>query len=324
MKIRLARMPKLLNITQCHYVTIAFLKFLLNSIILAAMSFNQPYPLLTFRDTMKRDLFFGIFLTIFLLVFTPFGLSDFAYDRYEIIVGYGVTSYLMIAFNDLVGYQLMPNTFTEANWKVYHQIGWSLWHLMMLGIVNLTYGVWVGAFPLTFSSFVKLELYILASASIPVMAITMLRQHYLLKQNLRQAETLNEDIREHKNQTIKPESENETIRFMAENNKDFLELNPNTILCISSADNYVEIVYEKDGKVNKQLLRSTLARIEENLLPYSFFLRCHRAFIVHIGKIKSVEGNSQGYRVFLENIPESIPVARSKNQRLRELIQARL
>lgn len=304
------------------YVRSDFDNFLFGVLMTAHHAFNQPYPLLTWREAMKRDLYFGVFLTIFLLVFTPFGLSDFAYDRYYIIIGYGITSYVVIALNDLAGYHLLSKIFTESKWKVYHQIVWALWHLMMLGIANLAYGVWVGAFPLTLISFAKLELYVLASAIIPVMAITLLRQRYLLKQNLKQAETMNADIRQRQDRLPGTESKKETIRFMAENNKDFLEVSPDAILCISSADNYVEFVYAKDGKVTRQLLRSTLGRVEETLRAYPFFLRCHRAFIVHIGKVKSVEGNSQGYRVFLENVPDAIPVARSKNLHLKQLIHS--
>ncbi len=281
---------------------------------------NQPYPLFSFPEAMKRDVFFGIFLTLFLLVFTPFGLSDFAYDRYYIIVGYGAVTYVTVALADFVGYTLLPKVFSEPNWKVYNQILWGLTHLILLGVTNLTYGVLVGAFPLTLLSFVKIEFYVLASAIMPVMAITLLRQNYLLKQNVHRATEINRDLVESKSH---PQHRSPSLlKFTAENDKDTFEVLSSSLICISSQDNYVQFLYIKDGKACKELLRSTLGRIEEALSGNTDFFRCHRAFIINLKKIRSVDGNSQGYRVQMEEVNEPIPVARPKNKTFRHLVHS--
>ena len=283
---------------------------------------RQPYPLFSFPEAMKRDVFFGLFLTLFLLVFTPFGLSVFAYDRFYIILGYGFVCYLTITLNDLIGYKLSPKIFNESNWKVYHQILWGLWHLILLGLANLSYGVLVGAFPLTIYSFFKIEFYVLASAIIPVMAITILRQNYLLRENLHRATEINKDIQENKSHPAERKPDNPLIKFKAENNKDYFETHLSSIISVSSQDNYVEFIVEKDAKIQKVLLRTTLSKVEETLSGYSDFFRCHRAFIINLNKIKLVEGNSQGYRIKMEEIQEPIPVARPKNKALKTHIHS--
>lgn len=267
---------------------------------------------------MKRDAFFGLFLSVFLMVFTPFGLDVFAYDRFYIILGYGLVSYVMITLNDLIGYKLMPHVFRESDWKVYHQMVWGIWHLFLLGVGNLTYGYLVGAFPLTLYSFLKIELYVLASAIIPVMGITILRQNYLLKQNINRAEVINSDIQENKSHPAEPV--NHLVRFAAENNKDYFEVNPSSIISISSQDNYVEFVFKNGNKIQKKLLRSTLGNIEEMLAGNPGFFRCHRANIINLNRIESVVGNSQGYRIRMEGLNELIPVARPKSRALKDLI----
>lgn len=284
---------------------------------------RQPYPLFSFPEAMKRDVFFGLFLTLFLLVFTPFGLDVFAYDRFYIIVGYGLVCYVTMALNDLAGYKLAPRIFNEPNWKVYHQILWGLWHLILLGLTNLIYGTLVGAFPLTVMSFFKLEFYVFASAIIPIMALTILRQNYLLKQSLHRAREINLDIRETKSHPAENRSVDSLVTFRAENGKDYFEVQRSAIVSISSQDNYVEFVFEKEGRIQKALLRSTLSKVEESLSGHTDFFRCHRAFIVNLGKIKSVEGNSQGYRIHMEKVEESIPVARPKNKAFKSLIHSR-
>lgn len=283
---------------------------------------RQPYPLFSFPEAMKRDIFFGLFLSIFLMIFIPFGLSTFAYDRFYIILGYGLVSYATIAMSDFIGYKLAPKIFNETNWKVYHQILWGMWHLILLGLANLTYGFMVGAFPLTIYSFLKIEFYVFTSAIIPVMGITILRQNYLLKQNLHQAADINKDIQENKSHPPEKRPDNHLVKFVAENNKDYFEAHPSSIISISSHENYVEFIFKKDNKVQKVLLRSALGRIEEMLSGHPDFFRCHRAFIINLNKIKSVEGNSQGYRLQMEEINEPIPVARPKNKVLKTLIHS--
>ncbi len=284
---------------------------------------KQPYPLTTFSEAMKRDLFLGLFLTVFLLVFTPFGLDVFAYERIHIIAGYGLVCTVTIVMNDVIGYHLLSRWFNEGNWKVGHQIIWAFLHLLILGITNLAYGFAVGAFPFTWLSFFKLELYVMACAIIPVTLITLARQNYLLRKNSDGAETISQDIQERRlHDTAK--SSSTRIRFTAENNKDFFESDPNAILWIQSQDNYVEFVFVNEGKVRKELLRSTLGKVEDTLSSCPNFFRCHRAFIVNLDKIKSVQGNSQGYRLVMDENSGEIPVARPKNKSLKDLIHERV
>ncbi|MBS1506519.1 MAG: LytTR family transcriptional regulator [Bacteroidetes bacterium] len=283
---------------------------------------KQPYPLATFSEAMKRDLFFGLFLTVFLLVFTPFGLEVFAYERIHIIAGYGLVFTVTIVMNDVIGYHLFSGLFNEASWKVSHQITWAFLHLLILGMTNLAFGFAVGAFPITWLSFFKLELYVIACAIIPITLITLARQNYLLRKNSDGAETISQDIRERKLNTA-ANSSSSRIMFQAENNKDFFESDPHAILWIQSQDNYVEFAFVNEGKVRKELLRSTLGKVESTLSSYPNFFRCHRAFIVNLDKIKSVQGNSQGYRLQMDEDSGEIPVARSKNRSLKDLIHER-
>ncbi|MBL7846727.1 MAG: LytTR family transcriptional regulator [Cyclobacteriaceae bacterium] len=277
---------------------------------------SQDYPLFTFRESIDRDIFFGVFLTLFLLVFTPFGLDDFAYDRYYIILGYGLVTFLSIVVNDTAGYTLFPGIFSERRWKVYHQILWGLWHLFCMGVANLTYGVTVGAFPLNLSSFFKIELYVLLSAVIPIVVFVLLRQNYLLRKNVKVAENLNQQI--HQNAVSGTAAKEDLLTLVAENNRDQLKVNAEAILFIASQDNYAEVVTFEGGKLSKQLIRSTLSRIESSLQERPNFFRCHRAFIVNMNKVISVAGNSQGCQLVLSHPVDPIPVSRANTRLLKE------
>lgn len=277
---------------------------------------SQDYPLFTLRESIGRDVFFGVFLTLFLLVFTPFGLDDFAYDRYYIILGYGLVTFLSIVVNDTIAYVLLPGIFSERRWKVYHQMLWGLWHLLCMGVVNLTYGVAVGAFPLNLASFFKIELYVMLSSAIPVVVFVLLRQNYLLRKNMKVAENLNQQIHQHP--ASGTATKEDLITLVAENNRDQMKVNAETILFIASQDNYAEVVTSEGGKLSKQLIRSTLSRIEHSLQDRPNFFRCHRAYIVNMSKVVSVMGNSQGCQLVLAHPVDPIPVSRANTRILKE------
>jgi DNA-binding LytR/AlgR family response regulator len=122
-----------------------------------------------------------------------------------------------------------------------------------------------------------------------------------------------------KTDTVQPLTER--ILFVSENQHESLELSPRQIDYISSQDNYIEIVWQAEDKLNRKLLRGTLTKAEETVETYPFLFRCHRAYIVNLEKVINIEGNAQGYRLQLRNNPEVIPVSRSKGRQTQELLQ---
>ena len=64
----------------------------------------------------------------------------------------------------------------------------------------------------------------------------------------------------------------------------------------------------------------TIKQIEEQLKNYGFFVRCHRAYIINMNHIDSIEGNAKGYKLQLLNVSKEIPVSRTYIQVLKERI----
>ena len=79
--------------------------------------------------------------------------------------------------------------------------------------------------------------------------------------------------------------------MVAENEKDSIELFAESLFYIESSDNYSTIFYEKAGKLQKELLRSSLTRLESQISSESI-VRCHRSFIVNLDKVEKVTGNA--------------------------------
>ena len=76
------------------------------------------------------------------------------------------------------------------------------------------------------------------------------------------------------------------------------------ILWIKSDGNYIEI-FENN---RKHLLRSSLKKVfEQN--EVSHLIRCHKSYIVNKNHIRSITGNSKGYKLKLEGTAVTIPAS---------------
>lgn len=278
---------------------------------------DKLYPFTEYSDTHRRNVFFALFVTVFLLIFRPFGLNVYSYERIYIIIGYGLLIWLTLSFNDFLAYRFLPKTFSEKKWTVTTQILWTFIQLFITGITCFIYAVIIDAFPQNLFSFLKIEFYVLLSSIIPSVMIILIKQNYLLRQNTRQAEVLTYELHElHKTDPVQPAADK--ILFSGDNQNERLELNARQIDYITSQDNYFEVVWQEGGKVNKKLLRGTLAKAEATVQPFPFLFRCHRTFIVNLDKVINIKGNAQGYRLALQNNPEIIPVSRSKGHQLQQ------
>ncbi len=272
--------------------------------------FLQPYPL---WDNKPRRLVFvisiSLFVFLFLYVFKPFGL-----DRFEtpldirIFIGYGLTSFVLLLLMQFIIPSFMPYVFNEDVWKVYKEIVFTLIIISTIGVGNLLYSSYVGFVKINTTTLAFFEMVTLIVALFPVTIIVLLKQNYLLRKNLKQSSTLSEKLYR---KTRIPSVGGTIVELTAENSKDTLSIDVTDLYYLAAADNYIEVHLIQQKEMKKILLRCTLKNAQDNLKRFSNFYRCHRTYIVNLDKVQSVTGNSQGYRLVLFNIENSIPVSRA-------------
>jgi len=68
------------------------------------------------------------------------------------------------------------------------------------------------------------------------------------------------------------------LNISGESKLDYLKIRKDELVCISSAQNYVEIVYLKNNDLNKKLIRTTLKKIEQEL---PFLVKVHRSHLIN-------------------------------------------
>ncbi len=101
------------------------------------------------------------------------------------------------------------------------------------------------------------------------------------------------------------------VRFNDEKGNTKLVVSADRVISLESAGNYVNILYDDDGKLVRYSLRNTLKGVEK-VCNSNGLIRCHRSYFVNLNKIKIIRRTSEG--VYAEmDVPNvgNIPVSKT-------------
>ncbi|MBA3680603.1 MAG: LytTR family transcriptional regulator DNA-binding domain-containing protein [Bacteroidetes bacterium] len=311
---------------------------------------NKPFPRSEIdKRSFISNFFVGCFVALFLIVFEPFGIAQWQTDNRELkLIGFGIVSFIMPLLVSVIITHIIPKKSIEDNWTIGKEIITILIILACIALGNMLYGRFFYIMLFTWNGFLFAFMSVVLIGIFPVTLHVLRKHNKLLKINLAQAVSVNEHLHtnESKNQVkhssnvpeedpvpnmadrvadevktivgeIKPVT---NITFIAENEKDKVELLPEQLLYIESADNYSSIVFVENDKIKKQLIRSSLKRIESQL-KMDFIVRCHRTFIVNLKNVKDVEGNAAGYKLSFNKGNYFVPVSRNYGNSILEKLK---
>ena len=251
----------------------------------------------------------GFFVALFLLVFQPFGTAQWNEpSKPYILAGYGLVTFACLAGVGWVFPIIFRDFFEEKNWTVGREIAWTLFVIVFIAFGNMLYSQWTMG-----NGFGHVLLWLGITAAvgvIPATIITLLNYNKLLRKYA--GGHLVAKIREPE---VNPAAAPAGIIFTAENEKDSLTVGVEELLFIESADNYSEVVFLQNDKVEKVLLRGSLSRFEEQA-HHPDVVRCHRSYVVNLRQVENISGNAQGYKLQLRNCPSPVPVARRYGDRV--------
>jgi hypothetical protein len=109
-----------------------------------------------------------------------------------------------------------------------------------------------------------------------------------------------------------PQKDRPTILIKSNLKSEHLQLNVAQFICARAEGNYLELFIKEETEVTKKLIRLSLQRFLEQLQPYRFIQKTHRAFVVNTGYIRNASGNAQGYLLEMEHLDFSVPVSRQQ------------
>lgn len=102
------------------------------------------------------------------------------------------------------------------------------------------------------------------------------------------------------------------VTLKGENKLDILKILPEDLICISSADNYVEVNYLSNGQLHKKLLRNTLKAMQDEMPD---LLKVHRSHLINPMHFKEWKGSN---RIALTQI--ELPISKAYKTKLIDLI----
>jgi len=88
-----------------------------------------------------------------------------------------------------------------------------------------------------------------------------------------------------------------------------LSVKRSDLLYLQGSDNYVTVWYHSQDRLSKYLLRNTLKKMEDELLPEEI-IRCHRSYLVNMDRVKLIRREKDGLVLELDTkAPVTIPVS---------------
>jgi len=260
-------------------------------------------------DELKTQLklYFSISLGIylFILFFQPFGNVRPDIDEkllYNTGLA-GITYFMMWIFRIVIPYLFHGfSHFEKWNISSEKMIYALIWFFNSVAFVF--YIRWVG--PLRMSMYLIFKISLVSLAPVVILVTADIRKSMNL--------LLHALIEKNKNITsILADSDEENTSFeifTSENKSEIIKLRVDDLVLIKSADNYIEILYKDNEKIQQRLIRNTLKNIEAQLKKYSEFIRCHRTYIINKKFVLDFTRSYTGYRLRLSGYNEEIPVSR--------------
>lgn len=283
--------------------------------------FNKPYPFL--RNTKRNvttNIIVGVFITLFLMVFKPFGVDLWQTDNKLLkLAGFGFISFFVPTLILFLLILLVPRKVLEDSWRIGYEILSIVITLCGIALGNLIYGNYLHIMQFSFTGYISTLLVVISIGVFPVTFYVLSTQNKLLKINLENAGQINNSI---KAKSMPPVFQsNDQIILLSENEKDKLQMESSQLFYIESSDNYSTIIFNAHGSKKKSMLRGSLKRMESQL-NIDHIVRCHRAYIINLRNVKHVEGNAAGYKVKFEGLEESIPVSRTYSAEVIEKLKS--
>ncbi len=272
---------------------------------------KKSYP---FNDDLKQNtkliFLISIVLLLLLFLFQPFDITSLTkQEKYFLIGGLIVVTFLALSINLLLIPSVLSQSGLFRNWNVLKEILWNIWIMFTIATGYFIYFGLTGSFAFSFYVLIK----VLIISAIPIAILIPYNRNRLLRSHLQSALELNSYLEKKAN----PQAE--IVHLISDYEKDDLSVDVNTLLFIRSAGNYVEVYWEDHKGTHFQMVRCTLRYAEDAFRGYPFVFKCHRTFIVNINQVKKVEGNSQGYVLYVGSNHHKVFVSRNYIPTFKEL-----
>jgi hypothetical protein len=191
-------------------------------------------------------------------------------------------------------------------------IYWGLWVMFWIGLSNyLLTTVWYQWEEFSFYNLIKNQLYTLSIGVIFTPFLVVVNHMVTLRKGMTELSQKFQEI-DHIETNGKTD---EIITIYSKYKEGKFNIDLNELLYIQSCDNYVDVCYAEDSRIEHKLVRNTISDVEQSL-SHPSIVRCHRSFIVNTLQIASVQRNRTLLQLKLKSVNTEIPVSRKYKKSL--------
>lgn len=258
---------------------------------------NQPFHLLDRKNNRwLLTIVTGIYVIFFMNLYLPFNVDQWYKNPTlplpVILSSFGIIGMVVLMISQLVIKEMLK----ICTVKMY---GVILWFLVELTLLTGTMYFIYGTAGLKGTDVIN-ELYLSFKYTALVIIIPYAGVLFYLHTTQKGG-----------NIDVLPASSNHLVNILDEHGELHMAVDLEQILFMRSADNYVTVYFMKNEKIHKELVRTSLKRLEKELDEFPI-RRCHRSYMVNINNISVSMKNNQGLALVLKNLPnETIPVSKN-------------
>ena len=277
------------------------------------LGFQQPMPFS--RGLQKEILYICISgaATFVLFNISPFGFRQIGWLN---LLGFSLISVLAGIVYLIFTHYLYEKYWSNRPWTLGWEIIHSLCFLIFIGICILLYGYLIHLTNLTLKDFFLYLFYTAVLGLIPVTIRAMLVRNWRLKNELAEAQKMNE-LLAFGLAKRKLATDEKIIELQDLSSKDTIEFSTQDLLYIEAAENYITVVWEDDHAIKKAMIRMTMkAAIKQIDDPLIVF--CHRSFIVNLRRVRSIANSGGVSEIMLNGVERGVPMSRGNREEIRK------
>lgn len=274
-------------------------------------NFNTLYPVNeSIKSRLLTCVLFGSFVSLFLFIFQPFGLSALPISIALISIAYGMICFAMMVILNVIVYLSLPDYFSEDNWTTKKELLWTILNVLLIGLANTIFSFLIKTAVFTWWNLFLFEAYTIALAVFPLTVSILLNQARLSNKFEQQSQPLNNSI-ENKKSSFDIETIPSVITIGSGTEE--VTLLVDNFLYAKSDDNYVTVYYLDNTTVSQKTIRNTLKATYALFAEHKEIFKCHKSYIVNFKHVERISGNAQGFKLHLKGTDKILPVSRSLN-----------
>ena len=269
---------------------------------------QQPFPGYTpWLRQLAICFISGLLVFIIFYFLQPLQLNTLnAADQLKYALVYGSVTFGVLVVLTVVCPLFFMGLMQEKNWTVGKELLFVAITVLLIAAANLKAYQILSPDGLKGSSYGGFLLATLLIGALPIFVTVSIKQKLLLNRYGRQAQDLNNNL------LPKPAiGDTAALLLTGDNHTEILSIAPNDLWLLTTADNYVNIIYRETDQLKNILFRSSLSKMEDQLRATGQFVRCHRSYIVNLHQVYQVQSSAQGLKLQLKHYDQLIPVGKT-------------